>query len=148
MPRHNYPLTTETIKVLTGFQAAIAEEAGVSASYVYGITEQKHTDPFAVLVHFYAAAKRAGANTCHWRNKLDAIDARYEKATPLKDEVECLTEKIRVNAEASSKLLEALKDGVIDPYEAEALQRLVDKERALLELVELHLQLKRDLRVA
>jgi hypothetical protein len=137
MPRHNYPLTTETIKVLSGFQAAIAEEAGVSASYVYGITEQKHTDFFAVLVHFYAAAKRAGANTCHWRNKLDAIDARYEKTVPL-----------RVNAEASSKLLEALKDGVIDPYEAEALQRLVDKERAILELVELHLQLKRDLRVA
>jgi hypothetical protein len=137
MPRHNYPLTPETIKVLSGFQAAIAEEAGVSASYVYGITEQKHTDFFAVLVHFYAAAKRAGANTCHWRNKLDAIDARYEKTVPL-----------RVNAEASSKLLEALKDGVIDPYEAEALQRLVDKERAILELVELHLQLKRDLRVA
>lgn len=145
--RHTYDLTDETRKVISGNITRTAEEMNVSDKFLYGILSGDKTDPFAPFEHLYAACKRAGNPTCHYRNKLDAIDARYEKQVPLKTEVECLTEKIHSNAESSSQMVEALKDGIIDSHEAEKLQRAIDKERSILDLLEIHLQFKRDLKV-
>lgn len=75
--RHTYDLTTETIKVINGHAQQVAEEAGYSASYVYGVTEAKVTDPFAVFVHWYAAACRAGCNITPWITRLKLIEEKY-----------------------------------------------------------------------
>ena len=77
MPRHDYPLTPETIKVMTGNAQQIAEEAGYRPSYAYAITEAKVTDPFSVFVHLYAAAVRAGCNITPWITRLKLIEEKY-----------------------------------------------------------------------
>lgn len=146
--RHTYELTDETRKVLAGNVIRTAEEMNVSDKFVYGILSGDKTDPFAPFEHLYAASVRAGNPVCIYRSKLDAIDARYENKVPLKTEVECLTDKINANAESSAQTVEALKDGVIDGAEAERLLRAIDKERAILDLLEVRLQFKRDLRIA
>src|SRR5687767_12621436 len=125
--RHIYTLSNESRKVMSGHVARIAEEADVSDSYIYGILSGDKTDPFSMFQHLYSASARAGAPVCHWDNKLDAIRSRYEKQLPLKTEIECLTAKINANADTSSQMVDALKDGVIDNAEAEKLQRAVDK---------------------
>lgn len=145
--RHTYDLTDETRKVISGNITRTAEEMNVSDKYLYGILSGDKTDPFAPFEHAYAASVRAGNPVCHWDNKLAAIRTRYEKAVPLKTEIECLTEKINSDADTTSQLVDALKDGVIDSSEAERIQHAIDKERSTLDLLEIHLQFKRDLKV-
>ena len=143
--RHDYSLSDETRKVLTSHVGRIADEMDVSDKHLYAILAGTKTDPFAMLVHMYAAAARAGAPVCYWRHKLDAIDARYEKQMPLKTELECLMDKFSLDADLSTKLTDCLKDGVIDDHEAERLQSAIDKAKANLDLLEVRLQFRREI---
>lgn len=138
--RHDYQLTEETLKTFKGNEGAIAEEADVGYKYVSAIMSGAKTDPFAPFKHFYRAAARAGVSRCHWRNTLDAIDARYEKKLPNKTEVECLTDKINSDADTTAKMVEALRDGHIDAHEARKILQAIDKERSILDLLEVRLQ--------
>lgn len=144
--RHRYELSNESRKVLTSHVGRVAEEMEVADKYLYAILAGDKTDPFAMFAHLYAAAVRAGAPVCHFDHKLEAIRARYEKSVPLKNVIQCLTEKICADADTNIQMIEALKDGQIDAREAENLQQAVDKERSTLELLEVHLQFKRDLK--
>jgi hypothetical protein len=134
--REIYPLTTETLKVLTGHVSSIAEEMHKTPQYIHGILSGKEQDRFAQFVPVYAAAKRAGAPVCHWRNKLDAIDARYDAKSPVKQAVECLLEKIHTDSETTANLVEALKDGELDERECQKLLADIEKNRANDDLLE------------
>lgn len=148
MPRHTYDLTDQTRKVLSGNVARVAEEMDVSDKYLHAILADDKTDPFSTFVHLYAAAVRAGAPVCHYDTKLAGIRARYEKQVPLKTEIECLTDKISSDADTTAQLVDALKDGVIDAREVERIQQAIDKERSTLDLLEIHLQFKQELKIA
>lgn len=144
--RHIYELTDETRKVLSGNVRRVAEEMHVSDQYLHAIMANSETDVFAKFEHLYAAATRAGAPVCHWDHKLAAIHARYEKQQPSKTAIQCLTDKITTDAETTSRLVDALQDGVIDAREAESIQAAIDKERATLDLLETHLQFRVELK--
>ena len=140
--RFTYALSDETRKVLTENVGRISEEMDVVDKYLYAILANDKTDPFAPFVRLYAAAVRSGAPVCYYDHKLAAIRARYEKSIPLKTEIDCLTDKINSDADTTSQLVDALKDGVIDAHEAERIQHAIDKERSTLDLLEVHLQFK------
>jgi hypothetical protein len=144
--RHQHELTDETRRVLSGNVQAIADEMHVSPQYLHAILAGSETDAFAKFEHQYAGAVRAGAPVCHWDHKLATIRARYEKQQPLKTAVQCLTEKITTDADTTSKLVDALQDGKIDGREAEKIQAAIDRERSTLDLLELHLQFKTELK--
>lgn len=146
--RHDYDLTNETRQILSGNVIDTAAEMNVADKYLYAILAGTQTDPFAKFEHLYAASVRAGGRVGLWDNKLAAIRARYEKEPPCKSPIECLTEKISSDADTTSKLVDALKDGEIDAREAEKIQAAIDKERSTLDMLEIHLQFKRELRVA
>ena len=82
MPRHNYPLTRETVKVLNGSAQAVAEEMSVSPTAIYNILESNTTDPFSKFEFMYAAAVRAGCDVSHWDNRLAVIRAKNKKQKP------------------------------------------------------------------
>lgn len=109
--RYDYPLTDETLAVLTDNVADIAAEMDVNVSYLYQILSGSQNDCFAKFQRLYAAAVRAGAPVCRWDNKLAAIRARYEKRAPLKTEIECLAEKISRDADTTAKMVDALNGG-------------------------------------
>lgn len=140
--RIDYDLTNETRKTFTGHVEQIADEADVNPSYIYGILSGTKTDPFAPFERFYKGTARAGVSRCHWRMKLDAIDARYDKQNPKSTPIDCLTQKIKTDAATTEKMVEALKDGNISPQEAEAILRAVQKERDVLDLIELTMQFR------
>ena len=144
--RHSYELTNETRKVLSGNIPRISEEANVSDKYLHGILAETVTDPFAPFEHYYAAAVRAGAPIAHWDAQLAAIRARYEKPAPKRPVVDCLMDKLGHDAELATELIEALRDGQIDAREAERIQPAIDKARSILDLLETHLQFRRELK--
>lgn len=131
MPRHDYPLTTETIKVFNGKAGCIAQEANVAGSYVYAITEGKVTDPFSVFLHYYAAAVRAGCDVSPWLNRLDAIVAKYrpQRQHSVKKAVVAFTKE---SAEVPASHIEGqtLEQQLLETQQANA--RGADLERALL----------------
>lgn len=140
--RHTFDTTKQTIKVLTGHQAEIAEEANVSDKYLYAILAGTETDFFAPFEHYYSACVRAGAPVCHYDNRLAAIRARYEKLAPVKTEFECLSEKINANADTTSRMVDALRDGQINEVEAEKILNAIEKERNVLDIIETMMQFK------
>jgi hypothetical protein len=144
--RHTFDLTDETRKVMNGHVVRISEEANVSDKYIHAILAGTEKDPFAPFEFYYAAEVRAGAPVCHYDNKLAAIRARYEKQVPLSTAIECLTQKIQSDADGTEQWVYALRDGTIEAHEAERLQMAIDKERSILDLLETHLQFKRDLK--
>jgi hypothetical protein len=142
--RHDYELTDETRKTLSGNVQDIADEMHVSDKHLYGILAGTKTDPFAVFEHLYASTCRADRETCHWDNKLAAHRAR-RKSRPSKSLVECLTDKIHSDAEATAELVDGLRDGEIDSREAERIQLAIARQRQNLDLLETHLGLRREL---
>jgi len=145
--REEYGLTPETDKVLTDNVKPISLEMIVSARWLYRILDESATDPFALFERLYAATVNANKDTSPWDNKLAAIRARQQKRTPAKPITECLTDSLHENADLATQFIEALRDGDIDTKEAEAIQPIIDKARATLELLETHLQFKRDVRM-
>lgn len=138
--RHTYELTKETLKTLTGHVGEIAEEMQVTDKFLYGVLAGVNTDPFAPFEHLYASTARAGVSRCHWRARLDAIDARYDKQRPKAGIVECLAEKITTDAETSERMVEAIRDGRVTAAEAEKIRAAVEKERRTLDLIDTVLQ--------
>jgi hypothetical protein len=80
MPRHNFRLTDETIKVFNGSAKVIAEEADVSDKYIHAILAGSETDPFAPFQFYYAAAVRAGKDVSPYDNRLALIRAKYDRS--------------------------------------------------------------------
>ena len=140
--RHEYDLTDETLRTFKGNEQEIADEAEVGYKHISAILGGSKTDPFAPFVHFYAATARAQVSRCHWRMKLDAIDAKYDKALPSSTPIDCLTAKIKSDAETTQKMVEALKDGAISDGEAHAILKAVQKEREVLDLIETVMQFR------
>jgi hypothetical protein len=145
--RHTFELTDETRKVLSGNVGRTAEEAHVSDKYLYGILAGTQTDPFAPFEHLYAAAVRAGNPVSLYDSKLAAIRARNEKPQPSKPIVQCLTEKLHEDTELATQLIEAMRDGEITADEAEQINPAIDRARSILDLLETHIQFKRNVRV-
>jgi hypothetical protein len=144
--RHTHELTDETRKVMSGHVKLIALEADISDKHIYGILAGTNTDPFAPFEYYYAAEVRAGAPVCHYDNKLAAIRTRYEKQQPTKPVTACLTDQLNAGAELATGFIEALRDGKIDAHEAERLHPSIDKMRSILDLLETHIQFRRDLK--
>ena len=140
--RETYTTSDETRKVLTGHVKPIAFEMDKSDKYIYAILADTEPDRFAQFQSLYAAAVRAGAPVCHWDLWFEAVKAKYAKTVPLQTAIECLAEKITNDADTTAKMVDALKDGVIDQKEAIQIQKAIDKERQNLDLLEAHLHYK------
>ena len=140
MARHIYELSDETVKVMARYQQEIADEADVKVQHINGILAGVSTDPFAPFEHYYAASVRAGAPICHYDQKLSAIRARYEKSAPNKSAFDCLADKITRNAEITTELVEALRDGQIDQREADRILNAVKADREVLDTIEVMMQ--------
>jgi hypothetical protein len=134
--RHVWELSDETRKVMTGHVADIAEEANVTTTAIYNILGGTQTDPFAPFEHYYAASVRAGAPVAHWRDRLDAIDARYGEGQKPKTLHQCLVDKIDSDAKTNMELVEALHDGDLSDHERARIQGLIRTERERLDALE------------
>lgn len=97
MPRHNFRLTDETIKVFNGSAKAIADEADVSDKYIHAILAGKETDPFAPFRFYYEAAARAGKDVTPYDNRLALIRSKYQPA----DKLDCKEETAKLSSETS-----------------------------------------------
>jgi len=95
--RHTYSLQTETIKVLKGNEAHIADAMDVSDRYIYAILGGNETDPFAKFLTLYSAAVRSGAPTRYWDERLKACRLRNERHGKL----DASTEAARLASEAA-----------------------------------------------
>lgn len=142
--RTHYELSNESRKVISDHVKAIAHEYPCNDSYLYQILSGVETDCFAKFLRMYAAAVRAGADVSPWIDTLAAIRTRYQSKRPAKPLIECLTEKINSGAELATGFIEALRDGEIDAREAEHLQPGIDKLRSILDLLEKHIQHRRE----
>lgn len=141
MPRQNYELTTETRKVLTNRAGDFAEELNKSDKYFYSILANTETDPFAKFLPLYAAASRLGLS-CYYRNKLEAIDARYAKGEA-QELAECIREKISANTKVLDKFISAMSDGSLDLHEITALQPMVEAAMCAIEKLQVSLTFQR-----
>jgi len=140
--RKTHPLSQETIKVMSGYVADIAEEMDVSPQYVHGILSGVNADRFAQFSHDYAACLRAGASIEHWDNRLAAIRTKYEKAEPQTPIHDCLSTKIRSDASTTAQMVNAMSDGQIDEFEAKRIIEAIADERRILDRIETSLQFK------
>lgn len=143
MPRHDYPLTDETRRVLDSHFKEIADEMGVSPQYIYGIVAGDNPDAFAYYKVIYQACVRAGADVTTWDTALSTIKARFRSEAPAK---ECLADKILSNAETTAKWVDAMQDGVITSREAGAIRRAIQKERDSLDALETLLTIREEKR--
>lgn len=134
--RQTYALSDETRLVLTDYVKPISFEMHKSDKYIYAILSNTEPDRFAQFKPLYAAAVRTGAPVCHWDNWFASMRARYEQVRSFKSEIECLTEKIKADADTTTRLVEALRDGFIDTREAVQIREAVERERRTLDLVE------------
>lgn len=126
--RHAYPLTKETIKVVNGHAAAVAEEMDVSDKYVYGILAGTNPDPFAYFYPFYKAVTRAGLDTTPIDARLAEAKAKA-KGIARVDEKTLITQKIALDAETSAHLVEASADGHWDEREQEKIRLNIERIR-------------------
>ncbi len=131
--RETYPLSTETLKVLTDRVGDISEEMDVTTAYLYQILNSDTCDPFAKFRRLFAAAARAGAPVEIWLAELHGIVAKYKRDRTM---TEALTDKIATDAITTSELLTALHDGQIDAHEAPRLRIHIGKEREVLNEIE------------
>jgi hypothetical protein len=129
-----YTLSESTLAVLSHNVPAIAKEWDKNPSYLYQILSGVECDPLAKFLPLYAAAVRAGADVSPWDAALSEVRSRYALCN--KNPVQCLTDKIATNAETTSKLVTALKDGQIDEREARNIRKTIAKERASLDDLE------------
>jgi hypothetical protein len=138
-----FRLSDETYEVLKGNEKRIAEEYICDASYIYAIKNQYSNDPFPHFKKLYAAAAKSKSPVCHWRNALDAIDARYAPCAPQRDVSECLIEKIQSDSEATTKLARALLDGELDEREIREIEAAFEKSEINRELIREHFRFRR-----
>lgn len=131
--REIYPLTNDTRAVLTDNVIAIANEMDVHTSYLYQILSNAACDPFAKFRRLYAAAVRAGVDVSPWDGTLASIRNKHSQK---KSSSECLIDKIDSNADTTRSVVDALKDGVISPSEADRIHKAITKERNALDALE------------
>lgn len=131
--RVTYDLTDETRKVLTDNVKAIALEMDVNESYLYQILSSVECDSFAKYRRLYAACVRAGADVTPWDASLSAIKTRKCREMT---ETQCLVQKIERDADGTSRLVDALRDGQIDEREREAIRAALQRERDSLDVLE------------
>ena len=137
--RHEYPLSTYTIKTINGKATEVAEEAGVSKTTIYNILEQKDTDPFSKFeILLFAPAVRAGCDVSPWLNRLEAIVSKYRPLTTASP-FDCLARKIEANAASTKATVKSLEDGEVTDIEIGKIQTAIRAERKVLDELELGL---------
>ena len=79
MARHQYPLTEETIKVLSDHVKPTAKEMNVDKKYVHAILAGTEPDRFSSFRHQFKSAAYAGAPVEIWLNELIGINFKAKK---------------------------------------------------------------------
>lgn len=139
--RHEYPLTEETIKVLSDYVKPTAREMDVDIKYVYAILAGTEPDRFSSFRHQFKSAAEAGAPVEIWLNDLIGINLRVKRACNRPPEaLAVLLEKIDADAESTAKFVDALKDGEFCKTECHELLSAMAKIRKIAAAVELILQ--------
>lgn len=131
--RHDYPLTDETRRVLTGNCPKVADGMHVSPSYIYGILEGTNPDPFAYFIAAFEGACARGVDVTEWKARQAEIEARYRPDKPLPD---VLCDKMQGDTKTNTLLVDALKNGRIDEHERRPILRAVAVERDTLDYIE------------
>jgi hypothetical protein len=133
--REQYTLSNETRAVLTDNVKAIASEMDVSTTYIYSFLSNDMTDPFAKFLRLYTACVKAGVDVTPWMASLSSIKAQAVEM----DIQDALAEKINCDASTTCKIVRASRDGEIDHREAELIRRDLEKERAILDVIDSNL---------
>jgi transcriptional regulator with XRE-family HTH domain len=129
---YQYELSNETRSVLTDNAKVIAEQMGVTTNYIHQILSNNETDVFSKFLRLYTACVKAGVDVTPWMASLSSI-----KATAVEmDLQEATVEKIRCDSATTCKIIKATKDGEIDEREAEEIRLDLEKERAILDVIE------------
>lgn len=131
--RQIYEISDETRAVLTDKVIPIAAEMDVNTSYLYQILSGVGTDCFSKFRRLYSACVRAGADVTPWDASLSAIKTKNCVGLT---ETQCLVQKIERDADTTARLVDALKDGLIDERERTAIGRAIQKERDSLDVLE------------
>lgn len=131
MSRHNYPLSEETIKVLSDFVKPTAQEMNVDKKYVHAILAGTEPDRFASFRYQFKAAAYAGAPVEIWLNELVGINFKAQRIIGAKnsDALAVLLEKIDSDAASTALFVDALKDGHLSKTECHVLLSAINKMR-------------------
>lgn len=129
MARKTYKLSNQTFLALVDHEPGIADEMDCDPSYIYGIKNQKHPDPYPKFRELYRADVRAGGGYEHWDNDMAAIRASVEKRTDTGDTMKCLLEKIHLDAVSTERIVKSLDDGILNEREIAEILRDVKKIR-------------------
>lgn len=142
--RETYPLSEATRKTLAGNVPDFADETHKADKYFYAILAGNEPDVFARFEPLYAAACRLSIN-CHWKAKLEAIEARYAPFMEATEPSECVREKVMANTRFLDKFIDAMSDGNLDLREVLQLEPLVDEAARSIEKLQAALTFRRGL---
>jgi transcriptional regulator with XRE-family HTH domain len=129
---YQYELSNETRSVLTDNAKVIAEAMGVTTNYIHQILSNNETDVFSKFLRLYTACVKAGVDVTPWMASLSSIKAHAVDM----DLQDATAEKIKCDASTTCKIIKAAKDGEIDEREAEAIRQDLQKERAILDVID------------
>ena len=140
MARKTYHLTDETYQVLIGHEAEIAESMDCDPSYIYGIKNGTHPDPFPKFQELFRACCHARAKAQIYLNKLNAIFTKSIVAVICTSQLTAsLLQKIKDDAAATARIVESIADGHLDESECHeilgALAKSAENNEQLKEIV-------------
>lgn len=128
MSRNTYPLSDETLRVLSSDKKAFAEAFPCNESYVYQILSNVEPDPFPKFRFWRATALRAGIDITPWDAVLSADKAKHE-AEEDHSITSCLMDKQLSHTALTNGLINALTDGRISESEKKAISEFIAAER-------------------
>jgi hypothetical protein len=153
MARKTYSHTEETFKALSGREAAIAKEMECDPSYIYGIKNHTHPDPYPRFRELFRAVVRGGGDASYWSEDLAAIAESIRHGADDKDLAGALLDDVGEFAAAIQEISRSIADGQLDENETHELILVMDKIKqdaidATSQLVRHKARLKKPLRAA
>lgn len=135
MPRHDYELTRQTLKVVNGHAQELADHLHVTDKHVYAILAGTYTDPFAIFDHWYSGCVRAGLDVSHYDNRLAQ---HRERAQTRSGELNINLEVAKATKEASDVPIARLNEKPL--YDqlnetCQAISQLENVKRAILHAI-------------
>jgi hypothetical protein len=129
------PASEQTVRILSTDRELIATEMDLTRNTLDQIIAGNECDPFLKFKRMYAGCVRAGVDVSAWDASFHEIKTRNAVAT------ECtpchtLAEKIARDADTTSQMVEALRDGEIDQKERSKILLSIQKERDSLDVLE------------